>query len=59
MTKDELIQKITFLRDESIKYADLHVGDSLAEISCISQTITYNTVLDFLEELEDCNNVTK
>jgi hypothetical protein len=54
MTKDEIIQKVTILRDESIQKAN--VAYDVTGLINISFTIAYNNVLELLEKLEDCNN---
>jgi hypothetical protein len=58
MTKDEIIQKVTILRDASLQQVKENDIGMLGAMN-MAAVLAYNTVLNLLEELEDCNNVTK
>jgi hypothetical protein len=58
MTKDEIIHKVTILRDESLQQVKENDIGMLGAMN-MAAVLAYNTVLNLLEKLEDCNNVKK
>lgn len=61
MTKDELIQKITEWRNgmRDAEWTSAKHGNYLIANEAAVKALVLNNVLELLEELEDCNNVTK